>query len=106
MRFAAILAFVALAAPAPASAFSWWQVRHPVKAAERALVPGHRHHHHHRRHHVRWRMEAGCAMQHVAYTLRHGVNKPRSLRGLHGCRLYAADARYHSRRPTARSVVF
>lgn len=37
----------------------------------------------------------GCAIDRIVYMIRHGVDKPRSLRGLRGCRLYATDAAYH-----------
>lgn len=38
---------------------------------------------------------AGCLINMIKYISEHGANKPRSLAGLRGCRLYAADARFH-----------
>jgi hypothetical protein len=37
----------------------------------------------------------GCLAARVAYVMHHPLMKPRSLRGLHGCSLYRADAKYH-----------
>jgi hypothetical protein len=47
-----------------------------------------------------------CTIDRDLYMYHHWRGKPRALRGLHGCALYAADARFHrgidGSRPTAR----